>query len=179
MKICLSLLLLQAACLPHEGTSFIAALVTQRPRSKLWSSLQYIDDTNSSNILSSSEFVLVDACATWCGPCKLIEPLLQEASEQYPTIEVVKYDVDSSETIDFKMNLILQNSHPKALPMLILFQAGKVVSTHVGVITKEQLQKFLTPFVPVAAAADKEKGFVHLSLSSSGGDDYMLSSFGG
>ena len=88
---------------------------------------------------------------------------------------MVKYDVESSETTDFKMDLIFQDCHPKALPMLILFQAGKVVSTHIGVITEEQLKKFLTEYVPVAAAADKKKGFVNLS---SGGDDYMLTPFG-
>jgi len=70
MKNWLSLLLLQAACLPHETTGFVAALTSQRPawsQSKLWSSLQlqYIDDTNYANVLSSREFVLVDACATW------------------------------------------------------------------------------------------------------------------
>jgi len=99
---------------------------------------------------------------------------LQKAAENYP-IEVVKYDVEASETTDFKMNLIFQDCHPKALPMLILFQAGKVVSKHVGVITEEQLKEFLTPVMPVTAAADKKKGFVNLS---SGGDDYMLTSFG-
>ena len=75
MKNCLSLLvLLQAACLPQETTSFVAALTSQRPawsKRKLLSSLQYIDDTNYANVLSSREFVLVDACATWCGPCKV------------------------------------------------------------------------------------------------------------
>lgn len=143
-----------------------------------------IDDFNYADILRGDKPVLVDACAQWCGPCKLIFPTLQRCAETWSErLVVARYDVEQgNHSGDLKLELLLQDALPTSLPMLILFEKQKVVAKHNGVITAEQLEEFLMANLSqpqLQAASNKQQktaGFVSLSSSSLGGDDYMLSS---
>ena len=132
--------------------------------------------------------VLVDACAQWCGPCKLIEPVLKKCADKWQDqVAFAKFNVDDDDSVaNVKLELLLQNVMPRSLPSLILFQNGKAMAQHNGVITEEQLDDFLTQnllFTATATTAagssstkptERTAGFVSFAASSND-DDYMLS----
>lgn len=108
-----------------------------------------VTDLNYRELFQGDKFLLLDAFAQWCGPCKLIEPLLEKYAEVWKDKVVVgKFDVDdtngeNSKSRDLKVELILQGVMPRALPSLILVHKNKVLDTWKGVISPTQLQDML------------------------------------
>lgn len=156
------------------------------PSTGLQAIKKYLEDTNYNEIMMSDKAVLVDCCAQWCGPCKLIDPFLVSAAEKYSDeLEVVKFDVEAKNT-GIKMEFLLQGVMPQALPALILFRNGQAISTHVGALSQEQLYQFIEtnmndnqraaekPGKKLVAAASEENKKGMISLSGMGKDDYML-----
>jgi len=95
------------------------------------------DDTFEQEVLQSKSPVLVDYWAEWCGPCKMIDPLLREvADEQGEKIKIAKLNIDEnpSTTNQFKI---------RGIPTLMIFQDGKVQGMKVGALTKSSLQGFI------------------------------------
>lgn len=142
----------------------------------------YINDSNFKQILFADSYdkaVLVDACAPWCGPCKLIESSLEQCAEEWhESLIVVKYNVEASENPNLKLELLLQNSMPQSLPCLLLFINGKVVKKHSGVITKEELDSLIETHVggtENAKSKTKNVGAGFVSMVGDDSDDYMLS----
>ena len=104
-------------------------------------STELIKDTSDAafevDVLQSSQPVLVDCWATWCGPCKAIAPLLDEASKTYDgRMKVVKINVDDNRVIPAKMGV-------RGVPTLMLFKNGQLKATKVGALTKAQLTSFI------------------------------------
>lgn len=104
-----------------------------------------LDCTESSfkEILQSNALVLVDFWAAWCGPCKMLAPILIQISDNYDDerLKIVKIDIDANPNIAAEYNV-------RSIPTLILFLNGKVVATKTGVQTKEQLVKFVDEHLP-------------------------------
>jgi thioredoxin 1 len=140
-----------------------------------------LDDTNYKQILFADSYdkaVLVDACATYCGPCKLIEPVLETCTNKWQeSLDFIKFDVDAAANPNLKLELLMQNAMPRSLPCLLLFQEGKVIAKHTGIITEEELDALLeTHLGTVKSPTQKRsssKGFVSMARDDSG-DDYML-----
>ena len=92
------------------------------------------DSTFAAQVLEADKPVLVDFWATWCGPCRMIAPILEEiASEQGDKLKVVKLDVDEN-------GVTAQQYGVMSIPTLILFKAGKPAERLVGYMPKAQLE---------------------------------------
>jgi thioredoxin 1 len=99
------------------------------------------DDSFSTDVLSSSTPVLVDFWATWCGPCKMIAPVLEEiASEKAGSLTVAKLDVDANPGTARDFQVV-------SIPTLILFKDGKPVKRIVGTKGKAALLRELSDVV--------------------------------
>ncbi len=98
---------------------------------------QVSSDSFESDVLKSESPVLVDYWAEWCGPCKMIAPILDEVSRDYADkLEVAKVNVDENQEIASRYGI-------RGIPTLMLFRNGAVVATKVGALSKSQLTAFL------------------------------------
>ena len=98
----------------------------------------HVSDTSfESDVLKSEKPVLVDYWAEWCGPCKMIAPILEEVSGEYDEkITIAKLDVDANQNTSTQYGI-------RGVPTLMLFKDGDVVATHVGALTKSPLTTFI------------------------------------
>jgi thioredoxin 1 len=95
------------------------------------------DATFASEVLGASTPVLVDYWAEWCGPCKMIAPILEEVAESYKgVLKVAKLDIDSNTETPQKFGI-------RGIPTLTLFRDGVVIATKVGALSKSQLTAFI------------------------------------
>ena len=99
--------------------------------------VQTNDDSFEADVLQSDKPALVDFWAEWCGPCKMIAPILDEAATEYADrMSVVKLNVDENPNIAQKFGI-------RSIPTLILFKDGAVQAQKLGAMSKSQLTEFL------------------------------------
>ncbi len=95
------------------------------------------DDSFEDEVLKSEQPVLVDYWAEWCGPCKMIAPILEEIAAEYTgRIKVAKINIDENPGTPPKYGI-------RGIPTLMLFKNGEVEATKVGALSKSQLAAFL------------------------------------
>ena len=80
--------------------------------------------------------VLVDFYATWCGPCQLISPIIEEVAKEHENIKVIKIDVDKFPELSRKYGIM-------SIPTLMVFSRGKEVKKHIGYLEKEGIEGLL------------------------------------
>ena len=95
------------------------------------------DDSFDADVLQSDVPVLVDYWAEWCGPCKMIAPVLEEIAEEYAgKLKVAKLNIDQNEATPPKFGI-------RGIPTLMIFKNGQIEGTKVGALSKSQLTAFI------------------------------------
>ena len=95
------------------------------------------DDTFDVEVLQSTTPVLVDYWAEWCGPCKMIAPILEDVAKEYAgKLKVAKLNIDENQATPPKYGI-------RGIPTLMLFKNGTVEATKVGALSKSQLAAFI------------------------------------
>ena len=87
-------------------------------------------------IAQDGKTVLVDFWATWCGPCRMIAPVLEEVAKERPDVTVCKVDVDEERELALKYGV-------SSIPTLLVFRDGKVVNQSIGAMPKERILAML------------------------------------
>ncbi|ACB35070.1 thioredoxin [Leptothrix cholodnii SP-6] len=95
------------------------------------------DATFDGDVVQSDKPVLVDYWAEWCGPCKMIAPILDEVAKDYSgRLQIAKMNVDENREVPAKFGI-------RGIPTLMLFKGGQLAATKVGALSKAQLTSFL------------------------------------
>ncbi len=96
--------------------------------------VKVIDEKTFRELVDSTDkYIIADFYATWCGPCTMIAPLIEELSEEYGDIEFVKIDVDNANSLARELKI-------DSIPCVIGFKDGAEFARSIGYLTKEQLK---------------------------------------
>ena len=97
--------------------------------------LKHIKDSAEFNNETAKDKVLVDFFATWCGPCKMLAPIVEKVASEHKDITVLKIDVDEVPDVAAKYGI-------RSIPTLILFEDGKAVDMKLGYMPEESVLRF-------------------------------------
>lgn len=99
--------------------------------------IQVADSTFEDQVLKSESPVMVDYWAEWCGPCKMIAPILDEIADEYKgKLTIAKLNIDENQETPQKYAV-------RGIPTLMIFKDGEVAATKVGAVSKSQLSAFI------------------------------------
>ena len=99
------------------------------------------DDNFEEEVIKSDKPVLIDFWATWCGPCKMIAPIVEEMAKEYDgKVKIGKLDVDSNQQSSIKYGV-------RSIPTLLLFNNGEIKETIIGAVPKAQIVQKLEALI--------------------------------
>jgi thioredoxin 1 len=93
-------------------------------------------DNFKAEVLDYKGTVLVDFWADWCGPCRMLSPIIDEVAAENPGIKVGKINVDEQQELSAQFGIM-------SIPTLLVFKDGKKISESIGLIPKEQIEKMI------------------------------------
>jgi thioredoxin 1 len=122
----------------RDGATLLFRALSHSTRHYMSEHIHYItDDTFESEVLQSPQPVLVDYWAEWCGPCKMIAPILDDIAKEYAgKLKVAKVNIDDNQATPAKFGI-------RGIPTLMIFKNGNVEATKVGALSKSQLAAFI------------------------------------
>ena len=94
-------------------------------------------DNFEAEVLKADGTVLVDFWATWCGPCQMLAPIIEEIANELPDVKVCKLDVDENPDIAAKYNIM-------SIPSLFIYKNGEIVKRSIGVKSKDSIIELVT-----------------------------------
>lgn len=94
-------------------------------------------DNFEQEVLKSDKITLVDFWAAWCGPCKMLSPIVDEVASSHPEIKVCKVNVDEEPSLAQQYNVM-------NIPMLLVFENGSIKQKSIGVISKSQIEALVS-----------------------------------
>lgn len=95
-----------------------------------------IQNNFSEEVLNSDKKVLVDFYAEWCGPCKMIRPILEDIAENNDAVKIASVNVESEDELAEKYNI-------SSIPCLVLFEGGEEISRNVGLMSKDDIKRMI------------------------------------
>jgi thioredoxin 1 len=127
----------RTGCRPHAKHADPAANFPET-RPNMSELIHHVTDATFKNeVLDASTPVLVDYWAEWCGPCKMIAPILDEVAKEYAgKLKVAKLNIDDNQKTPGEFGI-------RGIPTLMLFKAGDIAATKVGALSKSQLTAFI------------------------------------
>ena len=99
--------------------------------------MEYINSKEELNKAIKEEKVLVDFFATWCGPCQMLSPVLEEISKEVPGLSIIKVDVDKWKDLALEYGA-------QSVPTIVVVNADGKKTTTVGYMEEDELEKFIT-----------------------------------
>jgi thioredoxin 1 len=106
--------------------------------------LNEVNDTNfQAEVLESDRPVLVDFWAPWCGPCRVVAPVLEEIASERPDLRIVKLNIDENQQTAASFQVL-------SIPTMILFKGGQPIKTVIGAYPKKKLEQELEPALTAA-----------------------------
>lgn len=103
--------------------------------------IELTDANFQQEVLNADKPVLVDFWAVWCGPCKMIAPVVEEIAKEYDgKLKVGKLDVDNNPQISMQLGI-------RSIPTLMIFKNGKVVEQVIGAVPKRHLVEKILPYI--------------------------------
>ena len=93
-------------------------------------------DNFEQEVIGSNQTVLVDFWATWCGPCKMIAPIVEELAASRPDVKVCKIDVDNEPELAIRFKIM-------SIPTLLVFKNGEITDKAIGLRSKDQIEAML------------------------------------
>lgn len=94
-------------------------------------------DTFDQAVNAGEELVVVDFSASWCGPCKMLAPILERAADAHPEVHFYKVDIDEEPELTTRFKIM-------SVPMLLFMKKGEVVSKSVGLVPASELESLIT-----------------------------------
>lgn len=98
--------------------------------------VEVLNEKEFDNIINENDKVLIDVYATWCGPCKMLAPIIEELASEIDDYKFYKLDIDSSLVLAQQYGIM-------SIPTLLIFENGKLKSKEVGFKSKEELKNIL------------------------------------
>lgn len=96
----------------------------------------FLSDVNFKEIINQKEIALIDFYASWCGPCKMLAPILDEIAKEFPNIQVGKVNIDFEQIVSKEYNVW-------TIPTMIIFKSGKEIKRIMGFRSKKELVEVL------------------------------------